>query len=366
MDRMARFDINVHLGERSYPIIVEAGILGSIEKNIAPMISSRKCLIVTDSNVSELYEEKVVSVLKSAGADVAVSKFQAGEAQKHLETMMGIYHDAVTAGLDRSSYIIALGGGVPGDIAGFTAATYMRGIKFIQIPSSLLAMVDSSVGGKTGVDLPEGKNLVGAFWQPEMVVVDPELLITLPRRELLCGLAEVVKYAVIMDAEFLDLLEANIDKLLALDLEFYSQIVSHCCKCKADIVRQDEREGGIRAILNYGHTFGHAVEAVAGFGVVEHGEGVAIGMAMAADVAVAMGMVDQSMADRQEKLLKAIGLPVDVADVTPEQLLVAMGSDKKKEGSKKKFVLPEKLGKASIFDNVEDSMLLEIMAKRCR
>ena len=362
---MSRFDISVDLGERSYPIVVEAGVLKSIEKQLAPMVKGRKCLIVTDSNVSDRYEKEIFAVLENSGASVAVSKFEAGEAQKHLETMIGIYHDAVTAGLDRSSFIIALGGGVPGDIAGFTAATYMRGIKFIQIPSSLLAMVDSSVGGKTGVDLPQGKNLVGAFWQPEMVVVDPELLKTLPRRELLCGLAEVVKYAVIMDAEFFDLLEANVDRLLALDLDFYSKIISHCCQCKADIVKQDEREGGIRAILNYGHTFGHAVEAVAGFGIVEHGEGVAIGMAMAADTAVAMNMIDQSLADRQELLLKAIGLPVEVANVTPEQLLVAMGSDKKKEGSKKKFILPEKMGKASVFDNVEDSLLLKVMAKRC-
>lgn len=363
---MKRFDLQVDLGERSYPIAVQAGILTSIVSELSTFVSGKKCLIVTDSNVSGLYEENIVSVLTQAGAKVYVSVFEAGEAQKHLETMMKIYHDAVTAGLDRTSYIIALGGGVPGDIAGFAAATYMRGIKFIQIPSSLLAMVDSSVGGKTGVDLPEGKNLVGAFWQPEMVVIDPELLNTLPRRELLCGLAEVVKYAVIMDADFFDLLESNVDKLLNLDLDFYSLIISHCCACKAKIVSQDEREGGIRAILNYGHTFGHAVEAVAGFGVVEHGEGVAIGMAMAADVAVAMGMIDQDMADRQEKLLLALGLPVEVSGVTSEQLLTAMASDKKKEGATKKFILTEKLGKASIFDDVDDSLLLSVMAKRCK
>lgn len=356
-------DIKVGLGNRSYNISIAAGLLDNSVDLLEPHVSGRKCLLVSDSNVYRIYGERAEKVLEAAGASVENSVFQAGEDSKNLKTMGDIYHDAISCGLDRTSVIVALGGGVCGDIAGFAAATFMRGIDFIQMPTSLLAMVDSSVGGKTGVDLPEGKNLVGAFWQPKAVIIDPELLTTLPERELRSGLAEVVKYAMIADKDLFDILESNVEELKLLDLEFYSRIIARCCEIKAKVVAQDERESGVRALLNYGHTFGHGIEQVSNFAVT-HGEGVAIGMHMAAGLAERIGLCPESVVKRQRALLEKLSLPTAVC-LNPEMVFQTMKNDKKKSGGQIVVVLPEKVGKADIFRNVPAAAIHEAVKRNC-
>ena len=355
--------IPVGLGERSYDIITGQGILCNASEYLEPFVKGRKCLLLTDSNVGPLYAEKVAEMLIAAGAEAFTFPFQAGEENKTLETVGGICSHAVKCGLDRSSLIIALGGGVCGDIAGFAAAIYMRGINFIQIPTTLLAAVDSSVGGKTGADLPEGKNLIGAFWQPKLVLMDPEVFTTLPLKEIRCGLAEVVKYGVIMDAPLFAKLEENTDKLNAVDLEFYTEIIARCCELKAKVVAADEREGGLRAILNYGHTFGHAVELVSNF-TLAHGEGVAIGMNMAAELAVQAGLLDRTVAVRQRILLEKIALPCTLpTGIDPEQIYTGMLKDKKKVGSRLNLIIPLEIGKVEIKSGFEPADIIK--AIRC-
>ena len=355
--------VNVGLDERSYTITIKPGLLDQTLELLKERIDKRRCLVIADSHVYSLYGERMEQKIRDLGAEVSSSVFPEGEANKHLATMGTIYHDAVKAGLNRKSLIVALGGGVSGDIAGFAAATYMRGIEFIQVPTSLLAMVDSSVGGKTGVDLPEGKNLVGAFWQPKAVIIDPKLLTTLEMREIRCGLAEIVKYAVIIDAELFDILQNNIDKLLNLDLDFYAQIIARCCKIKAKIVAEDEREAGVRALLNYGHTFGHAIEQVANFSI-GHGEGVAIGMCMAADLAVKLKLCEPEVQHRQRLLLKALGLPCSTK-FAPEAIIEAMKSDKKNTNNRTVVILPEKIGGAKIVKDAPATLVLEAIKDNC-
>jgi len=357
--------VDVALGERSYKIQVESGIMARAVSWLSPWVTGKKVQLITDSNVAPLYGDTVSGELTSSGADVALSVIPAGEEHKRLDTCAGLYADMVRHGLSRSSFAVALGGGVTGDMTGFVAATYMRGIPFIQIPSTLLAMVDSSVGGKTGVDLPEGKNLVGAFWQPSLVLIDPCMLRSLPLREIRCGLAEIVKYAVILDAELFTLLESNVERLLQPDIDFYTDIIARCCELKAYVVANDETEQGLRAILNYGHTFGHAVEAVSQFSV-GHGEAVAIGMAMAADLAVALGLFRQEAADRQERLLQALGLPVRApAGLGVAPIMAAMSNDKKKSSKGLVFILPQSIGKADICRGIDIPSVEAAVRGRC-
>ncbi len=351
--------IKVDLGERAYDILISAGITNSPIKELNDILGERKILTVTDTNVSEIYKLHISQII-----DSEFSIFQAGEENKTLETMGKIYHDAVCAGLNRKSVITGFGGGVSGDIAGFAASSYMRGIDFVQIPTTLLAMVDSSVGGKTGVDLPEGKNLVGAFWQPQIVIIDTHFLQTLPKREILCGLAEIVKYAVIMDSDFFDLLEQNVDKLINLDLEFYEKIIAKCCELKAYVVKEDEKENGLRAILNYGHTFGHAIEKEANYGEIQHGEGVSIGMSIAADLAVNVRYMQKEDAIRQENLLKQLGLPTSYSNFQPEKLFENMSSDKKKQDSKTRLILPSQIGIASLLDYITKEDIISAIRGR--
>jgi 3-dehydroquinate synthase len=282
--------------------------------------------------------------------------FAAGEEAKNLDTLEYLYGEAVSAGLDRKSVIVALGGGVVGDTAGYLAASYMRGIDFIQIPTSLVAQVDSSIGGKTGVDLPQGKNLVGAFHQPRLVILDVDTLATLDPRQLRCGLAEVIKYGVILDAEFFVFLEANIDALLATDPDVYGHVVQRSCELKAMIVLEDEFETGRRAILNYGHTFGHAIEKVTGYTVYTHGEAIAIGMGMAADLAVALDSTAArlELVQRQDALFDAVGLPNRIDGVDPEQVVAAMQTDKKYVGGRNKLIVPSAIGTVEILNDVAE------------
>lgn len=344
--------IHVSLGDRKYNILVGAGALDDLAATLKPFAGKRRALIVTDSNVDKLYADKVLAALKKVcDGTPAKSVFPAGEESKTLTTVETLYRDAVSAGLDRTSVVVALGGGVVGDTAGFMAATYMRGIDFIQIPTTLLAMVDSSVGGKTGVDIPAGKNLVGAFHQPSVVVVDPNTLATLPEREIRGGLAEVVKYGVILDGGFFELLEANPDRINSLDMDFMTDVIARCCELKAMVVAEDERdENGFRALLNYGHTFAHAIEKETGYSKVIHGEAVGIGMCMAANLAVADNRLDDAAELRQENLLRALRIPRTISDVKSSDIYEAMASDKKAVNGEIRFVLPETIGDAVVTD----------------
>src|SRR5690242_9636105 len=275
-------------------------------------IRGRHVLVVSDEHVAPLYAERVRDAMEGCGVDPDVLVLPAGEAHKHLDAVSKIFDALAQLGATRDACVIALGGGVVGDIAGFAAACWMRGIDFVQFPTTLLAMVDSSVGGKTGVDHPAGKNLIGAFHQPRAVVADLGTLATLPDRELRAGLAEVVKTACIGDADFFGWLEAHADALLAADTEILTHAIARCCRFKAGVVERDEREAGERALLNFGHTFGHAIEAQAGYGTLLHGEAVAVGMLLAARLSVRLGMADENDTQRLRALLQAFGLPLEL------------------------------------------------------
>ena len=317
-----------------------------------------KCLIITDENVGGLYAKTAKRSLEAAGFSAALETLPAGEQTKCGEQVFKLYSRCVEAGLDRKSFIVALGGGVMGDLAGYVAATYLRGIPFVQVPTSLLAMVDSSLGGKTGVNLPEGKNLVGAFYQPELVLADLETLRTLPQREYRAGLAEVVKYGIIYDAPFFALLEENIAPLADVEnTELLAKVVGRCCEIKAEVVAQDEREGGLRAILNFGHTAGHALEKVAGYGEYVHGEGVAIGSVFAARASVALTGLAQAECDRIEQLFANLGLPVRAPEYGWADLRAALSVDKKTVGGMPKLVLASAIGAVSFGEEVPEELM---------
>ena len=362
--------VKVDLGERSYGIHVEAGLLGRLGELVRTALpKAGRALVITDSGVAPLYGAKVRQSLAAAGIRAAEAVIPAGEASKTLAQAGELYRECVAAGLERSSTIIALGGGVVGDLAGFVAATYLRGIPFVQVPTTLLAQVDSSIGGKTGVDLPEGKNLVGAFYQPSLVVADPETLRTLPRREVSAGLAEVVKHGVIQQPEFLEFLERNAEAILALDLDIMTRVVETNCRIKVAVVTQDEKESGLRAILNYGHTVGHAVEAKVGYGGWLHGECVAVGMMAATLIARHVGILqDEALPGRLEALLTRLGLPtrlppgLELAELAP-----LMARDKKVAAGRIRWVLPVRAGEVIVTEEVpEEAIRLALEALSAR
>ena len=354
-------NVPVNLGERSYKIHVGAGVLDQLGGLCVEADLKGKCLVITDENVGAHYAETVVQSLETAGFSVALSTLPAGEATKCGEQVFSLYSQCIEAGLDRHSFIVALGGGVVGDLSGFVAATYLRGIPFVQVPTSLLAMVDSSVGGKTGINLPEGKNLVGAFYQPQLVLADLQTLETLPKREYRAGLAEVIKYGIIFDAPFFQTLEENRAELPTVgNTELLAQVVGRCCEIKAEVVAQDEREGGLRAILNFGHTVGHAVEKVAGYGEVVHGEGVAIGSVFAARASVECCGLSQAESERIEQLFQALELPVKAPQYHWSDLRTALSVDKKTVGGMPKFVLVPTLGKSTIGNEIPEETMERI------
>jgi 3-dehydroquinate synthase len=362
--------IPIPIPGRAYDIVIGAGILaGGSAPSLAPVVAGCHCHIVSDSHVAPLYLAPLQRVLHAAGAArVSESVFAAGETSKHHQTLLDLYADAVAAGVDRKSLIIALGGGVVGDVAGFLAASYMRGIPFVQVATSLVAQVDSSIGGKTGVDLPSGKNLVGAFHQPQHVLIDVDVLQTLPPRQLRCGLAEVVKYGVILDAEFFGYLEDHVPALLAPDPAVSMQIVRRSCELKAQVVLEDEFDMGLRAILNYGHTFGHALEKVTGYAALTHGEAIAVGMCMAADLVseTAPSPAMTELVKRQDGLFTALGLPCAASGVVPADVLAAMRSDKKYVGGSSRLVLPDRLGRVAVVPDVPDGDVLAAISGRIR
>lgn len=338
--------LNVDLGARSYPIYIGTGLLRA--DLIAPHIPGRHVLIVTNDSIAPLYLERAQAML--SGFDTASLVLPDGERHKTLETVSRIYDVLLQRRMDRQTTLIALGGGVIGDMVGFAAATYQRGVHFIQIPTTLLAQVDSSVGGKTGVNHPLGKNMIGAFYQPISVQIDPDVLKTLPPREVSAGLAEVVKYGLIIDAPFFDWCEANASALRNLETEAVIHAIQRSCELKARVVSQDERESGMRAILNLGHTFGHAIEAGLGYGQWLHGEAVGCGMVQAAELSADLLGFPRQDVERVRNVVEAIGCPVQAPDLGFERWVELMGHDKKAEGGTLRFVLMPRIGEAECLD----------------
>lgn len=357
--------IRVNLGPRSYDIVVVNGNAG-----IAPFTGKRlpkvaKAFVVSDANTAA-HAARISGLLSNAGIAVLASALPAGENTKRLEMAARLYDELAAWPADRQTLVVAVGGGVIGDLAGFVAATYNRGLALMMVPTTLLAMVDSSVGGKVGINLPAGKNLVGAFHQPAVVWIDTRVLETLPDREYRSGLGEVVKYGVIMDADFFAWMEANVSAVLKRDPTAIEHIVARSCRLKADVVEKDEREEtGLRMILNYGHTFAHAFEAIGGYGAWLHGEAVAAGMVCASRLAEKRGLIGSDLTQRQIRLLQAFDLPIDAKPHWPtNELLASMYRDKKTQAGNLRFVLPTKLGEVKAFDDVPESQVIEALTSR--
>jgi 3-dehydroquinate synthase len=356
--------VHVNLGQRSYDILIGSGNLLDAVRFVESERDDAHAVLITDSNVETPYAEPLAAALTEAGCEVATLIVDAGEPSKSADVAIELWERMLDEGADRKTTVVAIGGGVIGDLAGFIAATFARGLAFVQVPTTLLAQVDSSVGGKVGINLPGAKNMVGAFWQPRGVLIDVRTLSTLPDREFRAGLAEVVKYGVIQDAEFFEYLERHVEAINQRDTAVLTHIVHRCCRLKADVVEQDECElTGLRAILNYGHTFGHAFEAATGYETMLHGEGVAIGMLCASRLAERMGRVDAAFTKRQYDLLTAFGLPTAVPEVSHEELIELMYHDKKVERGKLRFVLPSQLGHVEVVRGVEtDDILMALGA----
>ncbi|NOR80357.1 MAG: 3-dehydroquinate synthase [Methyloprofundus sp.] len=351
--------IQVQLGDRSYPIYIGVGNL-CIEDILTRHIKSKQVVIVTNETIAPLYLEKVKAHLQQYQLEVVI--LPDGEQYKTLAVMEGIFNALLTAKFSRNATLIALGGGVIGDISGFAAACYQRGIPFIQIPTTLLAQVDSSVGGKTGVNHALGKNMIGAFYQPQSVIIDINVLNTLDDRQLSAGLAEVIKYGLIRDADFFSWIEANIEKILARDQESLIYIIEQSCQNKAEIVAADERESGIRAILNLGHTFGHAIETGVGYGVYLHGEAVAIGTCQAADLSRRLGWLGDAEVARIIDLFNKVALPTEPpSELSAEEMIDLMAVDKKNVDGDIRLILLNKIGEASLPVGVEKELLLETL-----
>jgi 3-dehydroquinate synthase len=351
----------VALGERSYPIYIGAGLIDRADF-YAPHVAGRTAAIVTNETVAPLYAARLQAALAAAGAQPLTITLPDGEAYKDWKTLDRIFAALLEARADRRTVLVALGGGVVGDMAGFAAATYQRGITHVQVPTTLLAQVDSSVGGKTAINHPLGKNMVGAFHQPAAVIADTATLATLPDREYAAGLAEVAKYGAIRDLAFLEWIEGEADALLRRDAAALAHAIRRSCEIKAGIVAEDEREAGTRALLNFGHTFGHAIESAAGYGKWLHGEAVAAGMALAARFSVRQGRLDAAKADRLVRLLERLGLPVAARGFAPDTWLEFMGRDKKNEGGRVTLVLLDDLGDARVVKDAPADALREFLA----
>lgn len=345
---MSDYNLTVGLGDRSYPIFIEDGIMANIGTDLAKRKIASRYVVLSDDHVAKLYGATLMATLKEAGIKAELLTFARGEISKNLQVFADLSSKLAQMGIDRSSGIIALGGGVTGDLAGFIAATYMRGIPFVQVPTTLLSQVDSSVGGKTGVDIPEGKNLVGAFYQPKVVYIDTAVLTTLPVEELLGGVAEVIKYGVIYDFDFYCFLEKNLDAILELNPAVIQEMIHTCCSIKAEVVAEDEREAGLRRILNFGHTIGHAVEGASDYSLI-HGNAVAIGMVAALRLAVSSGLCKRKEAGRVATLIHAFGLPTEIpVGMDIDRIKAYIKTDKKSVAGSVFYVLPTTIGKVII------------------
>lgn len=360
MPQSASTTLSVDLGDRSYPIAIGHSLL-SDPALVNRYITGQRVAVVTNNLVAPLYLEELTRILTAVGKRVTTIVLPDGEEEKNWANLMRIFDALLAEKCDRKTMLIALGGGVIGDMTGFAAATYMRGVPFIQVPTTLLAQVDSSVGGKTGINHPLGKNMIGAFYQPQAVIADTATLDTLPRRELSAGMAEVIKHGAIIDAAFFGWIEDNIEKLMSRDVDALAYAIQRSCEIKAEVVRKDERETGLRAILNFGHTFGHAIEAGLGYGKWLHGEAVGCGMVMAANLSYRLGFIDGRTTERMRALVQAAGLPVNAPDLGSEKWLELMQVDKKNEDGKIKFILMNPLG-SPLITTVPPEILLATLA----
>lgn len=363
---MSADGLMVKTQSHDYPIVISKDTDNnkvSMSEQVTPFIEGQQVLIVTNDTVAPLYLQPLQLELEKSFT-VKVCILPDGEQYKNQASIDQIYDALMAEHFNRDVTLVALGGGVIGDMTGFAAASFMRGVNFIQIPTTLLSQVDSSVGGKTGINHPQGKNMIGAFWQPQMVLADMSTLLTLPPRELSAGLAEVIKYALIMDAEFLTWLEDNMSAMMALDLTVLGEAVQRCCEYKANIVAQDERESGVRALLNFGHTFGHVIETHEGYGNWLHGEAVAAGMMQAAQLSQKMGWLSIEDLARVERILASAKLPTAPPQIDPRTALDLMSHDKKVKQGQIRLILLKSLGKAVITDKFETQLLSEVLSQQ--
>ncbi len=353
--------VHVALGARSYDIEIGRNLLSDAASRIRSRIDVSSAIVISDTNVSPLYAKSLSDSL-APHAIVQLLTVPPGEPSKSVEQAAQLWNQTLEGGADRSTVIIAVGGGVVGDLAGFVAATFARGVPFIQVPTSLLAQVDSSVGGKVGINLAGAKNIIGAFWQPKYVLIDVDVLSTLPEREFSAGMAEVIKYGVIADADFFGFLEQHLEQIRAKDPTIMSEVIARCCEIKAEVVEADECEtSGRRATLNYGHTFGHALESIAGYGQYLHGEAIAIGMMCAARLAEKLGRIDSEFVDRQQRLLEAFQLPIAMPNCDRDEFLKIMNRDKKVQHGRLRLILPTRLGDVELVEDVDETAIRSVL-----
>ena len=360
-------NITVSLPQDSYAIAIAPDSLKDLGSKMKQLKIGKKVLVVSNPEIFSHYGDACLESLQAAGFETCTHLIPAGEEYKNLQSIQKVYDTALTNRLERSSTFVALGGGVVGDMTGFSAATWLRGVNFVQVPTSLLAIVDASVGGKTGVNHPQGKNLIGAFYQPKLVAIDPNLLKTLPLREFRAGVAEIIKYGVIWDEDLFTKLEYcdRLDSLDYVSRELLEMMITRSCQAKAEVVSQDEKESGLRAILNYGHTIAHAVESLTHYKQFVHGEAVAIGMVAAGKIAVEMGLWTTEAAKRQDALIVKAGLPTEIpSDLAIEDILETIKSDKKVKAGKVRFILPTAIGKAIISDRVTSEIITKALSSR--
>lgn len=353
--------LEIKLGERSYDILVGPGLRKRTGEFLKDIFEPSRVVVITHPSINLLYGEEVAANFIAQGWTTNIIEVSEGESSKSLSQAEKLYDHLLALNCDRKSVLVALGGGVIGDLVGFVAATYQRGISFIQIPTTLLSLVDSSVGGKTGVNHPKGKNMIGAFYQPRLVVGDLETLRTLSPKEYRAGLAEVVKYGVIADAKLFEFLETHYKEIINLDHQFLTHIIETSCAIKASVVEKDERESHYRMILNFGHTFGHAIESLTEYSQFIHGEAVAIGMVLAAQLSYSAGKCSEEVPKRLEALLKKLGLPVDMPVLNSSAVIESLYHDKKTMGHKIKFILVNEIGSIEIMDQVSEAEILKVL-----
>ncbi len=359
---MTSMIINVNLGLRSYRIIVESGAVATVGARLRELGVGSRAALVSDAAIGSLYGKTVVRSLEGAGFSVALVEVPEGEAAKTLAVAGQCWNELLALGLDRTSTVLALGGGAVGDVAGFVAATYMRGVNFVQVPTTVLAQVDASIGGKTAIDHPNAKNLIGAFHQPRLVLVDPAVVRSLPEREYRSGVAEIVKHGIVLDADYFAEVERDAAALCARDLPVVERIIGGSCRLKASVVERDERESELRHVLNYGHTIGHALEAATGYARFAHGEAVALGIVAEARLARRLGLASDDTVARQERLLLAVGLPVTAEAIDTDAVVAAIGRDKKARDGRVPFVLSPRIGAFRLVFDVPAADIRAVLA----
>ncbi len=357
--------VQVKLPHTSYKVAIASNSLSQLGSHLEPLNLGKKILLISNPEIFDYYGDLVVNSLAKSGFEVFTHLIPPGEPYKTLDSIAQIYDTALENRLERSSTMVALGGGVIGDMTGFAAATWLRGINFVQVPTSLLAMVDASIGGKTGVNHPQGKNLIGAFYQPRLVFIDPLVLKTLPVREFRAGMAEVIKYGIIWDQDLFSQLERakTLDNLDSLSQELLQTIITRSCQAKVDVVSQDEKEAGLRAILNYGHTIGHAIESLTGYETINHGEAVGMGMVAAGKIAVKLQLWTEEEAKQQDNLIAKVGLPTGFPKTLEiEKVIDILQTDKKVKAGKVRFILPTEIGKVIISDRVSSEIIRDCLS----